>query len=175
MKYREATGNDTEKIALLHAQSWQQHYRGILSDEFLDGYVGENRLEIWKSRLQHPNDKQYILLAEEKDTLCGFACVFADDNPVWGTLLDNLHVLAPRKGQGIGTKLLKLAAQWAYNRNPATNFYLWVFEKNSSARRFYEGLGAVNHEVVSTENPGGGYANACRYVWTDVKKLILDF
>jgi GNAT superfamily N-acetyltransferase len=174
MIYRKATGNDTEKIALLHAQSWQQHYRGILSDKFLDGDVGENRLATWESRLQHPAENQYVILAEEKDILCGFACVFADDDPLWGALLDNLHVVATKKGQGIGTKLLKLAAQWAYHRNPATNFYLWVFEKNSSARRFYEGLGAVNYEVVSHENPGGGSANACRYVWTDVRKLLIE-
>lgn len=172
--YREATGNDTEQIALLHTQSWQRHYRGILNDEFLDGDLGKNRLETWKSRLQHPNDRQYIILAEEKAILCGFACVFADEDPLWGALLDNLHVLAPWKGQGIGTKLLKLAAQWSYNYNPATGFYLWVFTKNTRARRFYEGLGAVNQAVVLKENPGGGSADTCRYVWTDVKKLLFD-
>lgn len=171
MIYRKATLNDTEKIAFLHTQSWQRNYRGILRDEFLDGTLKENRLATWEDRLQNPRDNQYVIVAEEKETISGFACVFAEDDPVWGALLDNLHVVAERKGQGIGTRLLKLAAQWAYERNPATNFHLWVFEKNRSARQFYESLGAVNYEVVSTENPGGGFADACRYVWTDIKKL----
>jgi hypothetical protein len=45
MTYREATANDAEKIAALHARYWQIHYRGILSDAFLDGEVEENRLQ----------------------------------------------------------------------------------------------------------------------------------
>jgi GNAT superfamily N-acetyltransferase len=172
MTYREATPNDIEKIAALHAQSWQLHYQGILKEEFLSQAVEENRLEVWRSRLQNPAENQYILLAEDAGVLCGFACVFADEDPVWGALLDNLHISAHRKGEGIGTMLLRLAAQWAVQRRPSTNFYLWVYEDNRNARKFYEGLGAVNQEMVSTENPGGGSANVCRYVWTDVKALI---
>lgn len=170
--YREATANDAEKIALLHAQSWQRHYRGIMQDAYLDGPVEENRLEVWKGRLHNPQDKQYVLVAEEDDQLCGFACVFAEYDPAWGALLDNLHVSQQYQGKGIGARLLKSAAKWAYMRNPDAGFYLWVFVKNTSARKFYENLGATNQEVVATENPDGGFADACRYVWTDVKKLV---
>jgi GNAT superfamily N-acetyltransferase len=171
MIYRTATPEDAEKIALLHTKSWQRHYRGILRDAFLDGPLQTDRLTLWKSRLLHPTDTQFVLLAEENETLAGFACVLADADPLWGALLDNLHVVAERKGQGIGTRLLKSAARWAYQRNPAALFHLWVFEENTNARRFYESLGGVNQEVVSTANPGGGWANACRYGWTDLKEL----
>lgn len=172
MTYREATANDAEKIAALHARSWQLHYWGILSDAFLDNEVEKNRLEVWKSRLGYPAENQYVLLAEDGGVLYGFACVLANDDLVWGTLLDNLHVRASQKGQGIGTRLLKSAAHWAYQGSPSTNFHLWVYENNRNARKFYEGLGAVNQEMVSTENIGGGVANLCRYVWTDLRALI---
>ncbi len=170
--YREATKADTEKIARLHAQSWQKHYRGILSDEFLNNTVYTDRLQVWQSRLENPAGNQYILLAEDDNKLCGLACVFASHDPVWGALLDNLHVLSGYNGRGIGSQLLKSAARWAYTRNSQAYFYLWVYEKNLTARKFYEGLGALNQETIVTENPGGGTALICRYVWTNVPELI---
>lgn len=169
--YREATPEDATSIAMLHAQSWQTHYRGIMSDAFLDGPVKQDRLDTWTNRLEHPKDNQYILLAEENNRLCGFACALADHDPVFGTLLDNLHVRTSIHGKGTGRHLITAAAKWAYNRNPDAQFYLWVFEKNTGARKFYEKLGAVNHQTLSMENPDGTFSQTCRYVWTDVKKL----
>ena len=169
--YREATKDDIEKIASLHAKSWQRHYRGVLLDEFLDNHVYNDRLKVWNERLTNPQMNQYILVAEDDSILCGLACVFTNYDPIWGALLDNLHVVSEYKGRGIGAKLLKSAAKWAYIRNPDTYFYLWVYEKNVAARRFYESMGGVNQELASTENPGGGHAQICRYVWKDLQQL----
>jgi GNAT superfamily N-acetyltransferase len=170
--YREATLQDTENIALLHARSWQQHYRGILRDEFLDNEVIENRLNLWQSRLQHPQENQYVIVAEEEDKLYGFTCVLAHADPIWGALLDNLHVLSQQKGQGIGTHLMKSAAQWVHARDKNSGLYLWVYKDNVNARKFYESIGGINYEQKTEENPGGGYAQICRYVWKDLKEWM---
>ena len=170
--YREATIDDSDQIARLHAVSWQQNYSGIWRDEFLNGDLLSNRSTVWKNRLTQPAKNQYVIVAESENAICGFACAYADDDPVWGTLLDNLHVYKDLKGQGIGSHLLNSAALWAYNRASHAGFYLWVLEQNTSARRFYETLGATNYELITTENPGGGLSPTCRYVWPDIKKLI---
>src|SRR5258706_4959299 len=104
LQFREATKNDINSIAMLHAESWQKFYRGIWSDEFLDKDVYENRLNTWDSRLKFPPGNQYILLAENDNSLCGFACIYIDDDPRFGTLLDNLHVITGSQGSGIGTQ-----------------------------------------------------------------------
>jgi GNAT superfamily N-acetyltransferase len=174
IQYREATFNDWERIARLHTRSWQRHYRGILRDEFLDNELLADRLATWKERFQFPKDNQHVILAEEGDTLWGFACVFADHDPVWGSLLDNLHVLSESQGRGVGANLLKKAAQWSYTRNPDSGFYLWVYETNTLARKFYDKMGGINRETIRTENPGGGSANICRYVWTDLPTLFRE-
>ena len=170
--YREATVQDTENIAQVHALSWQRHYRGILRDEFLDNEVTENRLALWRSRFEQQSENQYIQVAEEEAILYGFTCVFLQSDPVWGALVDNLHVLSLHKGQGIGRKLLSLAAQWVYMRNQQSGLYLWVYKDNLPARGFYEAIGGVNVEEKTEENPGGGYAIICRYVWKDIKRLL---
>jgi GNAT superfamily N-acetyltransferase len=172
MIYREATLQDSEPIALLHARSWQEHYRGILREEFLTSQVQEDRLQVWQSRLENPQPNQYVLVAQDKDKLCGLACVYSKEDPIWGSLLDNLHVLSDYKGQGLGTYLLKAAAAWAYRQDPAIAFYLWVYAKNESARKFYESLGATHEQTQVVENPGGGQAEACRYVWRQVNQLV---
>ncbi|GAB2554386.1 GNAT family N-acetyltransferase [Spirosoma aerophilum] len=172
IRYREATVDDAEQISQLHSLSWQQNYRGIWRDDFLNDHVLENRRAVWQNRLNQPAPNQYILVAESDNELCGFACAYTDSDPVWGTLLDNLHVLKNQKGHGIGTHLIKSAARWSYEKRPSSGFFLWVLEQNSPARKFYDGLGATNHETQSLKNPDGDHSNACRYVWPDITILL---
>lgn len=62
--FRKALSTDTERIALLHADSWRRTYRGSYRDEFLDSDVVANRLEVWRSRLAHDRKDQFVCLAE---------------------------------------------------------------------------------------------------------------
>ena len=170
--YREAISEDAESIAQLHSLSWQQNYKGIWNDEFLNGPVVENRWYVWQNRLKQPPSNQYVVIAETEKTICGFACVYTNDDPIWGTLLDNLHVRKELKGHGIGSALIKSVARWSYQKSPDSGFYLWVLAKNMAAQRFYQNLGGINHELVSLKNPDGNFSDCYRYVWTDVKTLL---
>ena len=172
MNYREATIEDVEQIASLHAQSWQKHYRGILQENYLNTQVLEDRRQVWQARLQHPAENQYVLVAEENHKICGLACLYLNHDSVWGSLLDNLDVSSAYKGQGIGRQLLVSVAAWAYARSPLLPVYLWVYTKNESARGFYASLGGSHVETQEVENPGGGYGEVCRYVWKDVPTLL---
>ena len=64
MEYRQASLGDLDVIANLHAKSWQETYIGILSDEYLEGNVLQDRLEVWRKRLTNKNKNQTVLLAE---------------------------------------------------------------------------------------------------------------
>jgi GNAT superfamily N-acetyltransferase len=172
MIYREATAADSEQVAQLHARSWQEHYRGILRDDYLNHEVQADRLKVWTERLHHPADNQYVLVAEDKGLICGLACVYINHDPVFGSLLDNLHVLSTYKGQGMGKVLLQKAASWAYAHSPDKPFYLWVYAKNVSAREFYDRMGGIHEETTEVENPGGGHGEVYRYVWRDIPALL---
>lgn len=171
IQFREATVSDITSIALLHAESWRKHYRGIWKDTFLDNYAQQERMDTWQQRLSEPKENQYILLAEKDDGLCGFACIYLNDDPVFGTLVDNLHVLSGAQDLGIGTQLMRMMGEKINDYKYGSNFYLWVLKDNHNARKFYEHLGGKNFETVSKQDPDGGFSNTCRYIWKSVIDL----
>ena len=169
--YRLASSTDAEAIAQLHARSWQQHYRGILRDHYLDHAVEADRWAVWRERLQHPTDQQRILIATEDKQPIGLACTYLDHDPRWGALLDNLHVAAGQQGRGLGRTLMQRTAQWVNRERPRQGLYLWVYEENTAARAFYERMGGQRQETATVENPGGGRASVLRYAWSDLMRL----
>jgi len=172
--YRLAQSTDAVRIAALHAQSWQTHNSGIWAAAYLDGPVVADRLAVWTARLQQPAANQHLLVAEQAGQLVCFACTYFNEEPQYGTLLDNLHVATRVQGQGIGKKLMQLAAAAAYPRFPDAKFHLWALEENHAARKFYERLGGENVETTPCENPDGTYSPACRYVWASARVLAGD-
>jgi GNAT superfamily N-acetyltransferase len=173
MNVREAVVDDIESIARLHAESWRVAYRGMYSDEFLDGDVFRDRQAVWQQRLTAPVAGQHTVVAVENNTIVGFACAFGEEDPRWGTLLDNIHVDPHRKRRGVGTQLIGDVAAWADRAHPQSGFYLWVLEGNAPARRFYERLGARNAEQTTSEPPGGGTVSSLRYTWP-APRILLD-
>lgn len=165
MNFRTAYSDDALTIAQLHTESWRSAYKGILSDDFLNGDIVENRLNIWTTRFNNPPANQHIIIAEQDGQPLGFVCIYGTDDALWGSLIDNLHVRPHLKGQGIGKVLLKKAIEWSKENYPQSGVYLWVFEDNQAARQFYLKMGAEEKDKHLHDNPDGGQAYAIRCVW----------
>jgi len=169
MHYPIAHLSDWEVIARLHAQSWQQHYRGSFSDHYLNQEVLADRRTVWEQRLKNPAANQHVVLAKEAGILYGFVCVYFDESPEWGSLLDNIHVDHQFAGQGIGKALMQKAASTLLEQADSKSMYLLVLEKNVPAHRFYERLGGVAYDPVLMDTPGDGApAKVIRFYWEDV-------
>ena len=138
---REATQHDSAPIARLHADSWRSTYRGIISDEYLDNRAHSERAALWQARFsEKPNKPFFTILAEKDGQLAGFACVFPNEDPIFGSFLDNLHVTPERTGQGINRLLLNDVARRLLADVTRGGLYLWVIEKNTRARHFIRRL-----------------------------------
>jgi GNAT superfamily N-acetyltransferase len=174
MTIRAAGLADADAIAQLHCRSWQTSYRGILSDEFLQGPLYENRRVLWHARLSDTERaEQFVLVDEQGGAIRGFACAFLDADPEWGCLLDNLHVVPDLKGQGLGRQMMTAVAQRVLLSNPYGRLHLWAYEQNLSARRFYERLGGVDtlrHAELALD---GTQVNAVRYCWSELSGLAV--
>ncbi len=169
---RPATADDAAVIAQLHIDSWRTAYRDILDPAYLAGPIEQERRDIWAGRFAAPNADMQVTLAEDGAGAIGFICTLGNDDPAWGALVDNLHVLPRAKGGGIGGSLLASAGDWAASRFPGAGIYLWVFEANEPARRFYDRMGGKVVERVIEPNPaGGGESLSLRYAWSDPAAL----
>ena len=165
IEYRAATPRDADAIAGLHTRSWRESYRGVFPDAYLDGPLAAEHLQQWRERLERPPSNQLVQLAIEDAGLLGFVCVHAARDPRWGSLVDNLHVAAAAKRRGIGAALMRQAGEWLQARHPDAGVYLFVFEGNAPARRFYERLGGENAGVSTADAHAGDEVRSCRYVW----------
>jgi hypothetical protein len=170
---REATNLDSAAIAHLHAESWRSAYRGILSDDYLDQRAHTERAALWQSRFSEIASKPFFaVLAEAGAELAGFACVFPQEHPTFGSFLDNLHVVPQSIGQGIGRQLLGGVARRLIADKVPGGLYLWVIEKNSRARQFYSKAGAVEVERAELPMPDGSRLAEMRCYWPDPARLL---
>jgi ribosomal protein S18 acetylase RimI-like enzyme len=176
---RPAGPSDGGAVAALHADSWRRHYRGAYSDSFLDGDVATDRLNVWTERLSRADAGSWTLLAEDADGIIGFAHVVFDDDPTWGSLLDNIHVARAHQRRGVGSDLLTRAARVVADRSNSAGFYLWVLEQNAGAQAFYSASGARRVERVEVGPPGGvpgrlnGSPYKLRYAWDSPDAFVL--
>lgn len=154
VRFRRASVDDANNVAALHADSWRRHYRGAYSDSFLDGDVLGDRKTVWSERLAEPGHSRTIL-AEDDAGLIGFIHVIFDDDPRWGSLIDNLHVDSSRRRGGVGTALLVRAGDAIRDQAAMPAAYLWVLDQNTAAQNFYRARGGVFVEKVAVPPPGG--------------------
>jgi GNAT superfamily N-acetyltransferase len=161
-----ARAQDLEPIALLHARSWRNTYRGIVPDEFLDQVADSDRREFWSARFASAAaDRTLLLQALSAGSLLGFVSVILDAEPKWGARLDSLHVSPDSSGTGVGRTLFQAAREWIARVAPGTAMHLWCVERNHVARRFYERQGGALVETADRPFAGQASVLEVRYWW----------
>ena len=104
---RIALANDAPSIARVHVAAWQTIYRGIVSDEVLDGLSSESLTDHWTEILSQSNHHTFVV-----EEASGGIVGFADGGPERrGDLgftgeLYSIHLLHEHRGRGIGKMLL---------------------------------------------------------------------
>ena len=106
--------------------------------------------------------------------MAGFVHVVLDDDPRWGSLVDNLHVRNDLRRTGIGTTLLTEAARTVVTRAATPAMYLWVLEQNAPAQAFYRARGATQVERTLCRPTGietTGTPHKLRMSWPNATSL----
>jgi ribosomal protein S18 acetylase RimI-like enzyme len=114
------------------------------------------------------------VIARRGDELLGFAHTILDEDPDWGSLLENLHVKSDLKRTGIGSHLLFETASRLVRLRPGGSLHLWVLDQNTTAQAFYVARGGSRVETQQRGPfPGGGRALGHRYHWADPARLLV--
>ena len=169
---REARSVDAAALGALHVASWRETYPGLLPDQMLARLSPEARAAMWLSVLDDPAafDGTRVFVAESGGAIVGFgACSRQRDATLEALGFDGeigaIYILQARQRTGLGRALMRMMALRLRDegRRAAS---LWVLRGNTTARAFYERLGAA----VIAEKKGHGRTEVA-YGWSDLLPL----
>jgi GNAT superfamily N-acetyltransferase len=129
-------------------------------------------MAVWTERLREPDPRSHTIVAQDGERLVAFVHTVFEADPVWGALVDNLHVVHGEKRRGLGSQLLAMSARAVLERDTA--LYLWVLEQNVDAQAFYTARGGACVERAPVPPPGGiasrlnGSPVGLRYAWANL-------
>ena len=169
---RPAVAADAATVAAIHVASWRDAYAQILSPDYLSGPIEADRTAVWSKRLRECPPGQLVDMAfDQAGCVQGFVCGYLDSDPVWGSLIDNLHVLPQTRSRGIGERLLRAASRQLLASGPGYGLHLWVFEANEAAVRFYRRLGGEVVERDESHMPAAGGKPVLRIHWRTLAQM----
>ena len=118
----------------VHCTSWQEAYRGIVCDRYLDSMTVEATTA--RAR-QFPEN---TLLAKDKEKVVGFAVYgpSRDEDLMDAGEVIAIYVLSEYYDRKIGYRLMNEAISRLKEYN---TIFVWVLEKNERAIRFYQRYG----------------------------------
>jgi len=141
MLVRRATIADAGSIARIDVLAWQEAYRGVVPDEYLDGLSIAQSESQWIQRLN--SGEPEVFVAEDSHGVIGRVHLGATrdkDAPPGTGEIYGVNVLPSRWSKGAGRALCwhgqQRLAELGFSR-----VTLWVLEANDRAMRLYEHLG----------------------------------
>ena len=158
MTIRNMRRSDEAEVGRLYVRSWQEGYKGLLPQAYLDG------LDAWRWDGKF-TDLPGSFVITDGDIIAGHSCArpVADEAmPGWGEVW-TLYVLPEYWGKGYGRALLDNSVSWL-NEQGFDRVYLWALESNTRARRFYEHSGFVQTQDTLQCDIAGITVTDIRYV-----------
>ena len=137
---RIATPTDAHELAALHILTWQQAYKNLMPQTFLDDLdlEFESRGKQWHQAIS--NNQVSVLLDYDAETLIGFAACgqsFDHDAKSTWSELGALYYLDKYWGSGRAQTLLHKALH-QLSANGSSIASLWVLDTNFRAIAFYK-------------------------------------
>lgn len=140
---RRAAVADAAAIAAIHVQAWQESYRGLIPDDYLNRLgVGERTRSHARWLEKEGQGASFLALDDGRPVgfvQCGRAR--GAPHPGWGEVYA-LYLLDEAKGLGHGRALMVAAADHLAERD-LMPFLLWVLTANFRAFGFYRHLGGA--------------------------------
>ncbi len=164
VEVRTATLVDAPAIALVHVQSWQSAYAGIVPADYLDALDVDTRTASWTQWLTAgPADDVVTWVATDGPTVVGFATVGpardADSRRAEREIY-SIYLAPDAWGSGVARELMRTVVDASGARTPLS---LWVLADNERARRFYRRHGFTPDGAEKKRTLGGSELVEVRY------------
>ena len=165
---RDATAEDAEAIAQVHATSWRETYAGLLPESVIANFGYERTLARWRERLPATPPQAVLVWG---DPIAGY--VYGgrerEGDSLYRGEVYAIYLLAAGQGQGRGRALMRAAAE-RLAETGMTSMLVWVLAGNQRARGFYERLGGAFLRERLLGWPGTDAVEVA-YGWADTVTL----
>lgn len=146
-----ALSEHADGIGYVHHTAWEETYRGLMPDGFLDSRTLKD--SIARSRA-YPGDR-LVLLADGQ--VVGFACFYEDARGFTGRAdeaseIAAFYLLKSHQGRGYG----RLLMESCLSRLPREKVILYVLKGNERAIGFYRHMGFAETGKTMTQETGFG-------------------
>ncbi|MCY3638121.1 MAG: GNAT family N-acetyltransferase [Chloroflexi bacterium] len=173
IQIRQATLPDATGIARVHVDSWRSSYLDVVPEELLSGLSYTEREALWDGILNPSRTDVHCFVAETHiNGIVGFACggTARENRLGYEGEIYSIYLRQEYQGMGIGRRLFISVAERLLD-DGKSSFFLWVFEENHSARRFYESLWGELADRMEV-NIGGVVLVEVAYGWNDIERLV---
>ena len=141
VKIRQSKLSDIESIAKIKVAGFQNAYKGIIDDTFLNAMSVSEQMKILKKSYPLEN----VFVAETDNEILGFCRIYDYDKSVYedeeiDCEIRELYVKPDLKRMGIGSKLFNYILLYFKNKGKK-KLYLGCFKDNCNSRKFYEKMG----------------------------------
>jgi ribosomal protein S18 acetylase RimI-like enzyme len=161
LSVREAAPADALEVARIHVRAWQAGYRGLLSDDYLDGLRPQDRAA--RYTFGRSGDPETIVAVQD-EAIRGFATITeagGEEGRNFGELTQ-LYIDPGCWGLGVGRRLISDARRRLAERGFA-EAVLWVFVGNERAERFYRADGWTHDGTRRLDEVWGITVDELRY------------
>ena len=163
--------DDAEELAQVHVASWQESYRGILPDSFLDRMSAGVHAERFRKALTRTGDHNVTLMAADRHSPIAYVSGGPSRSLIPGQAeIQTLYVRRAAQRAGLGRELLMAASRVLVGFG-ARSLMISTLRDNLPARKFYERLGG-QAEAPRRELGPGGVVYEVSYVWPDIRALM---
>ena len=162
---RFARPDDAFTIAETHVVTWQDTYRGLVPDDYLDGLSVPARAERWRERFQMGHGATFVF--EKEGQVLAFADFGRsrdkDKDPTKTSELYAIYTRPEAQGRGLGRELFQEGLRWAREQGFVEMTTL-VLQGNDPAHEFYLKMGMREDGTVMPDNIGGREVRELRLV-----------
>lgn len=147
IKIRKLKESDLRAVATIHVECWQEAYKGLLPQKYLDSLDVPSRQKRWENGIK-ANADVIRLVAVEKSQILGFIVGLENrstdlvpeaNSEIWALYVDH-RAWGKGAGKALMAEFLKLVA---------APVLVWVLETNDRGRKFYEAMGG---KLLSVKN-----------------------
>lgn len=156
---KKAETKEIEDLASIMSQSWKAAFNELIDEESLNQFADKNRFEEILQRV-HSAGMGNLYIAYMNSKPVGEIFWHMDDNKYAEIL--SVHSLKEVWGTGLGTEMFRQIERDIASLEVVEEIYLWTFEKNIRACKFYEKMGFINTNELRESDFEG--VNEVRYL-----------